>query len=181
MSSSVLELPSYKKRRRQRRAVKVPGRVVVFSSAPSVENWLDETKDVVARRDAHFSLWNKVKEWHQFYVDRLREVEKDQSVIGTYFKDLEQATDELDNFIDTTNECVSWYRRITGDVHGVSREEISGLVSSLEDLVGVCQGFRWYVGIYVGLQQPRSAEPCESAEDFVQKMRSSIAEFTDQT
>ncbi len=128
------------------------------------------SKDVETRRKGHFSLWKKVDSWTQFYIDRLEEVEEDPSVISSYFKDVDRVMTEIDVFVETTKECISEYRTFK-NITGVSQKEISGLVSSLEDLIGVCDEFRWHVGIHVGVQEPWSKDVCENAEEYIRKLR----------
>ena len=69
-------------------------------------------------------------------------------MISSYFKDVDRVMTEIDVFVETTKECISEYRTFK-NITGVSQKEISGLVSSLEDLIGVCDEFRWHVGKFM--------------------------------
>ena len=132
------------------------------------------------RRRFFLSILEQNDFWRLFYEKRLKEVEKEPSIIDSYFPDRDRAAESLEAFGETAEGAARFYRNLecVGDQE---REILQSIVDSLDQLVALNGELLWYVGVYDGLQAPRASAPCESADDFIRKMRSSIAESAPET
>lgn len=98
------------------------------------------------------------------------EVKEEPSIIDTYFSDRDLAIGGTEEFIRVTKACISNYRRLDR-VGGINAEDdVESIVSSLSDLVAVCEEFLWRVGVYDALQEPRTGKVCMSTDEFIQEL-----------
>ena len=52
----------------------------------------------------------------------------------------------------------------------MAEEDVESIISSLSDLVAVCEEFLWRVGVYYALQEPRTGKVCKSTDEFIQEL-----------
>lgn len=127
------------------------------------------TEEKIQRQRGINELRRETDIWLRFYRERCKEVKEKPSIIDTYFDDRDVAIGGTEEFIEVTKACISSYGSL-GRVRGIKAEDVESIISSLRDLVAVCEEFLWHVGVYDALQEPRTGKVCRSADEFIQEL-----------
>ena len=128
------------------------------------------TEEKIQRQSGINKLRKETDILRRFYRERCKEVKEEPSVIDTYFNDRDAVIGGTEELIKVTKACISYYRGFDR-VGGIKAEEdVESIISSLSDLVAVCEEFLWHVGVYDALQEPRTGKVCRSADEFVQEL-----------
>lgn len=127
------------------------------------------TEEKIQRQSGIDKLRKETDIWLRFFRERCKEVKEEPSIIDTYFNDRDAAIGGTEEFIEVTKACISSYRRLDR-VGGIKAEDVESTISSLTDLVAVCEEFLWHVGVYDALQEPRTGKVCKSADEFIQEL-----------
>ena len=127
------------------------------------------TEEKIQRQRGINELPRETDIWLRFYQERCKEVKQEPSIIDTYFNDRDVAIGGTEEFIEVTKACISSYGSL-GRVRGIKAEDVESIISSLRDLVAVCEEFLWHVGVYDALQEPRTGKVCRSADEFIQEL-----------